>query len=73
MSCGFAGATDEAHQDKLPSGDYKSFCDLGAGEMAKWSFGQPAAVLLDSQTLMFAWYAGVDKTRMSLRWARHRV
>ena len=69
----FADATDAAHQEKLSSGDYKSFFDLSAGDMAKWSFGHPAAVVLDPQTLLLAWYAGVDETRLSLRWARYRV
>lgn len=38
-------------------------------DMAKWSFGHPAAVVLDESTVLLTDYAGPDERCLSIHWA----
>ena len=62
-------ATDAAHTEMQSRGDYSNFFDMDDGDMAKWTFGHPAVVVLDESTLLLAYYAGVDETQLDARWA----
>lgn len=42
-------------------------------DMSDWSFGPPAAVLLDERTLLLSHYAGKDATCLSVHWARVEI
>jgi len=42
-------------------------------DMSTWSFGHPAGVVLDDDTLLLSYYAGRDEKCLSARWARVRV
>ena len=42
-------------------------------DMSTWTFGYPAAVVLDDGTLLLAHYAGESADRLSARWARVQV
>ena len=42
-------------------------------EMAAWTFGHPAGLVLDERTVLLAYYAGDSDTCLSARWARVEV
>lgn len=42
-------------------------------DMSIWSFGHPAAVRLDEETLLLSHYAGRDAAQLSVHWARVRA
>ena len=50
-------------------GGYDSLWD----DMAVWTFGHPAAVLIEEQTLLLVYYAGENERCLSIRWARIRI
>ena len=41
--------------------------------MYAWTFGHPTGVVLDDGSLLLAYYAGAEETRLSVRWARVEV
>jgi hypothetical protein len=42
-------------------------------DMVKWTFGHPAAVLLEDDLVLLAYYAGESERCLSVHWARVRV
>ena len=57
------GAPREAGSDG--ESDFGQYWD----DMFAWTFGHPAAVILDPTTLLLGYYAGADVTHLSARWA----
>lgn len=60
------GAQHRAAEGK---GGYASLWD----DMAKWSFGHPAVVVLDEGTVLLTYYAGPDERCLSIHWAMIRL
>ncbi len=50
-------------------GSYATFWE----DISKWTFGHPAGVLLDDNTILLAYYAGPDEKCLSIHWSKVRL